>query len=431
MTGLLLVLAFSACSGSGGGPDREWPVPYECPFPFSVPREHTLIDEMNQEHQAFDLQVLCTLVYGDMNAQVFLKAEPTGMEYWNVLYTAREAYLCRNKQVEQLPEETFYYEAGHHGWDMLEVALDELLYVYGWSEICVGWRPCTYSFDTFDVLMRSDGSVVAEKQPATCVHTPREGNPRPLVPQVRVPAEGDEITFSMGSNDGDPDERPVHEVFIRPVRVDVREATNMDYALFLNDHGNDCDGHPCISPQGEGVRIHREGGIWKPEPEYEDHPVVQVTWHSAQAYCMWRWSALPTEAEWEMAASGAGTRLYPWGDESPTCELALFDPCVSSAPEAVCSRPTGRSREGVCDLSGSVSEWVGDWYQEDFYSTCMVDCREPRGPTTETGRKVVRGGGFDDPAASLRAADRGHADPASSSKRLGVRCGSRTFPQNP
>ena len=61
---------------------------------------------------------------------------------------------------------------------------------------------------------------------------------------------------------------------------------------------------------------------------------------------------------------------------------------------------------------------TADWYQADYYATCTVDCRFPRGPTEDTGLKVIRGGGYNDSAEALRAADRSSADPASSSAQV-------------
>jgi formylglycine-generating enzyme required for sulfatase activity len=369
------------------------------------------------------LQVLCTVRYQDLDAQVLLFAKPVDTQGWNILYEAKDAWICRDAQVEPLAQGTFAYEAQYHGWDVMDVVLEGRRYHWGWSEICVGYRPCTSTFDIFDVYDASTGALLDSNQPTECARLSDQGNPLPLVPQVRVPADGDSLTFQMGSNAGEQDEVPVHDVTIKPVRMDVREATWTDFALFLNDYGNDCDGQPCINLSLDGVHLQMQGNLVWPEPGFENHPVVSIGWRTAEIYCEWRsWLQLPTEAQWEMAASAAGTREHPWGDEPPACDLALYDACGAPAPDPACSHAPGNSREGICDLSGNVAEWVSDWYQADFYSTCTTDCQYPRGPTGDTGAKVIRGGGFTDPAPGLRAADRGFADPATSSESVGVRC---------
>lgn len=419
-----------AADGGDGNGDGDHEVLYECPFPFRAPQKHTVTDELGHNYDAWDKQVLCTVKYQSVDALVLLYAEPTGMQYGDVLYEAREAWVCENTQVSQLAAGTFFYEAKGHGWDVMDVSFGGKRYHWNWSEFCIGWRPCTTLFDLFDVYDAGTGTQLDSGQPSECVYLTDQGNPRPLVPQVRVPADGDELTFQMGSNLGEQDEVPVHSVTLKPVRMDVREATWADFALFLNDHGNDCDGQPCVNLSLEGVHLEMQGSLVRPEAGFEDHPVVQISWQAAKTYCEWRsWLQLPTEAQWEMAASAAGTWDYPWGDNLPTCDLALYDTCGAAAPDPACSRASGNSREGVCDLSGNLAEWISDWYSADFYSTCTLNCTNPSGPADGT-TKVVRGGSYSDGAYYIRAADRDFADPSTASSLVGVRCVRPTFPAN-
>jgi sulfatase modifying factor 1 len=430
---LFSCVALAACHGSGdkqdagsdgdGGNGGDPVVTDGCPFPFT-PLETHAFSTTYGEGELEDIHVHCAIDFNDVQAQVLVKAEPTGFNYIDdPIYEAKEAFACRDGKVEPLASGMFYYEMLHHGWEKMGVGFGGFKYDFDFADWCVGGRPCNPTFEIFAVRRLSDDSLVAEKLPANCSRVTQKGNPRPLVPRVRVPAEGTDIVFSMGSNNGDADEQPVHPVTVRPMRLDIREATWKDFALFLTDHGNDCDGHPCVDTSGPGVHLVQSGSAWAPQPDYQDHPAVHVTWYGAEAYCLWRsWLQLPTEAQWEMAASAAGTREHPWGDEPPACDLALYDACGAPAPDPACSHAPGNSREGICDLSGNVAEWVSDWYQADFYSTCTTDCQYPRGPTGDTGAKVIRGGGFTDPAPGLRAADRGFADPATSSESVGVRC---------
>ncbi|MBW1810364.1 MAG: SUMF1/EgtB/PvdO family nonheme iron enzyme [Deltaproteobacteria bacterium] len=410
--------------GDGGDSSAGDPGPSSgCAFPLTPLQMHTFQGPYG-ESQLWDRHILCEIDFDGLDAKVLVKAEPTGVnQFQDPEYEATQAYLCQNDQVTQLDQGTFYYQTFHHGWEEMGVGVDNLKYIFDYADWCTGGRPCNPIFEIFDVRRISDDGLVAENQPAVCAQTTQQGVPKPLVPRVRVPATGVDIVFDMGSLTGDDDESPLHAVTVRPVRIDIREATNRDFALFLNDHGNDCDGHPCLDAGAEGVRLIFEGGAWKPEEGYQDHPVVQVSWYGADAYCNWRsWLVLPTEAQWEMVASAAGNRSYPWGNSAPTCDLALFDDCGAPEPETVCNREAGSSQEGVCDLAGNLAEWVSDWYQADYYTSCTVDCRYPRGPTDDTGVRGIRGGGFSDPAANLRATDRDFADPSSASNRIGVRC---------
>ena len=129
----------------------------------------------------------------------------------------------------------------------------------------------------------------------------------------------------------------------------------------------------------------------------DDLPVVGVDWEEAERYCEWlnRMAAgnnegfrfrLPTEEEWEWAASGAA-RLYPWGNEEPTAAHARFGE-QNAQPTSVFAHPLGATPEGVCDLAGNVWEW-----------TATASATHPE-------KRIVRGGGAFNEADALRCAAR-------------------------
>jgi formylglycine-generating enzyme required for sulfatase activity len=146
--------------------------------------------------------------------------------------------------------------------------------------------------------------------------------------------------------------------------------------------------------------------------------VVGVSWYDADTYCEWAGGQLPTEAQWEYAARGNDGRLYPWGDETPTCDLAQFIGCEGDTVR-VGNFPDGNSWVGAMDMAGNVWEWVVDWYGSDYYENSLTN--DPIGPTSGTW-KVLRGGGWYNNSILLRAAYRVFVDPAYHTVDVGFRC---------
>jgi len=165
-------------------------------------------------------------------------------------------------------------------------------------------------------------------------------------------------------------------------------------------------------------------------PFYDRYPVVDVTWHDANTYCAWKSKRLPTEAEWELAAGGTDSLVYPWGNEAEgllnfcdvNCpgawsESRIDDGYPNQAP--VASFREGRSPYGLYDMAGNVWEWVADWYSEGYYARSPTS--NPAGPPDGTDH-VVRGGGWDSRMVNARVAKRLHLGLTIYTGSLGFRC---------
>lgn len=207
-------------------------------------------------------------------------------------------------------------------------------------------------------------------------------------PMVLVPAG----EFIMGSNEGNADEKPAHQVYLDAYYIDKHEVTIGQYGEFLDV--NSFDPPPLWTTMAQ--------------PSYENRPVVNVDWKDASNYCKWAGKRLPTEAEWEKAARGTDGRIYPWGNDPPSPTRANFGKERDKWNNHEALVPVGQMKEGkspygVYDLAGNVWEWVNDWYDPDYYAASPS--RNPQGPIS--GKfKVIRGGSWDLAPERLRSAQR-------------------------
>jgi formylglycine-generating enzyme required for sulfatase activity len=227
-------------------------------------------------------------------------------------------------------------------------------------------------------------------------------------------------TFPMGSRWGDPDEKPVRNVRVPGFRLAKSETTVAQYRACVAAgwcDGELVEGEEFADFAWESSRFCNAG-----RADHGTHPMNCVSWWEALAFCEWVGGRLPTEAEWELAATG-GTRMYPWGDAPATCEHAQMfngeDGCGTGTTATVCERPAGRTPEGVCDMGGNVWEWVADWYGAGHYAEGATEA--PTGPAQGSTR-VRRGGSFRDEAGDLRSTNRWFLIGVYRSATLGFRC---------
>lgn len=261
--------------------------------------------------------------------------------------------------------------------------------------------------------VRSVAARQPRKNPTVAVHGSKVG--KDGAEMVLIPAG----EFQMGSDDGDTNEKPVHNVFVDAFYMDKYEVSNTQYLLFVQETGHK-------EPEGcayVGGRLQTYFRPWSDEKfSGPNQPVVCVTWADAMAYAQWAGKRLPTEAEWEKAARGGLVdRKFPLGDElnrDDANSLGIGEVDIWECPAPVDSfAPNGY---GLHNMSGNVWEWCSDWYSETYYSSSAE--RNPKGPGSGVYR-VFRGGSWINPFNYfLRVSVRNFTNPPIGGYSLGFRC---------
>ena len=274
----------------------------------------------------------------------------------------------------------------------------------------------------------------------------------------------EQSSFIMGSDEGLPDEAPAHALNLSGFWMDKFEVTNREFKEFTDATGYTTfseeigDSLVFSSPQeNHAMRMgpldwwglvdnadwrKPQGSLSSIEDKLE-HPVVQVNYDDANAFCQWKNKELPTEAQFEYAARGgkSGTK-YSWGNQ-PLQETGkvsntwqgnfpvdneVTDGYLTTAP--VGSFPANDF--GFYDLSGNVWEWVQDWYHPQYYA--MSPSRNPAGVSQEdsidpnepsVAKRSIRGGSFlcaDNYCSGFRVSARMPANPSTATNHTGFRC---------
>jgi formylglycine-generating enzyme required for sulfatase activity len=265
------------------------------------------------------------------------------------------------------------------------------------------WDAAVFYFQA--LLDRDPGCAAVEDQLARALDSS----------MVYVP-EGE---FPMGSDLGDPDEHPQRVVYLDSLEIDRYEVTNVQYRRFLLASGGD---GPRRWP---GRYLHlwfERAPDWSGDrypPGEARHPVVGVRLEEAAEYCAWVNKRLPTEAEWEKAARGTDGRVYPWGNAWNAGRANTGDEGAHYT-RPVGSYPSGASPYGALDMAGNVWEWVSDLYDRQYYT--WAPQRNPHGPSSGTGEKILRGGAWDSSPDQARASYRNATHFFGPNFRVGFRC---------
>ena len=192
--------------------------------------------------------------------------------------------------------------------------------------------------------LRSRAISPSDKALAPVVVNEKDGSPMVLVPAGR---------FTIGDDlDRESPQRSVH---LDAFYISVYAVTNRQYRAFVEATGHQ---PPNIGARIDSLSFWREEGC--PE-EFDDYPVVLISWEDADAYAKWAGCRLPNEAEWEKAARGPEGMLYPWGDswDENNCRNRNNKGEESVAP--VYSYPEGVSGYGTWNQSGNIMEWCSVW----------------------------------------------------------------------
>ncbi len=277
---------------------------------------------------------------------------------------------------------------------------------------------------------------------------PGDTQTRPTDEMVMVYVPGD--TFQMGSSENEiddlfaqceeqgndkcerswyEDQSPQHIVTLNAFWLDQTEITNAQFAAFLNNRGNQTEGGVTwLELESDYALIEQTGDEYRPKSGYADHPVIEVSWYGADAYCRWAGAQLPTEAQWEYAAKGTQGHTYPWGDIFDGTRVNFCDVNCTYDRRTIDyndgyerTAPVGSYQDGASwcnalDMAGNVWGWTSDWYS-DYPSEPQTN---PTGPV-EGESKVLRGGSFDN-SKSIHASRRAYIIPRDRASNIGFRC---------
>jgi formylglycine-generating enzyme required for sulfatase activity len=220
------------------------------------------------------------------------------------------------------------------------------------------------------------------------------------------------------------DEVPKHSVTIEDFYLDKYLVTNSEFKKFTDFNLEwRPDRIPRTLHNGNYLKHWSEQDALKTKTA---HPVVNVSWYAAVAYCRWVGNRLPTEAEWEYAARGGLNALFPWGDEPVDATRANFSGSGVHTTSPVGTYPANRF--GLFDMAGNVWEFLADEWQP--YPSAPQKNPVAGGIRFSDGtsflqvktRRVIRGGSFDGEPVNLWVEYRDSHPPDGAREFVGFRC---------
>lgn len=166
-------------------------------------------------------------------------------------------------------------------------------------------------------------------------------------------------------------------------------------------------------------------GLFEPVDNDRALPATYLSWNQADAFARWMGFRLPSDAEWQKAARGLDTRIWPWGDTYPDDTYGLFNFGMACAPTDVDAYPKGRSPYGLYNMAGNVSEHVANWYLYEQDAQLQDGDRNPPLNTSTASqtptRSIRRGGSWSSDPHSFTNAYRRFSKPDRASNRYGAR----------
>lgn len=253
---------------------------------------------------------------------------------------------------------------------------------------------------------------------------------------VKIPGGLYELGFS-GSTFCYDNEVPEHKTYLNAYEIDTYPVTNKQFMAFIDAGGYEdykfwlSDGWDIVNEKKWGAPLYwqKMEGYWykkdfagqnKISP---DEPVTNVSYYEADAYSKWAGKRLPTEAEWEKAASWnedlKKKTIYPWGDKFPSEHNANLLESWNWAPSRIGSYPQGKSYYGCQQMLGEVWEWTSSEY------VLYPGFRSKFSEYTDKwaiNQKVLRGGSFATPRSQIRNSYRNYFKPHERIPISGFRC---------